>query len=152
MEATPTVLEHGRVAPLRIAPRLDPEHAGRIRQRQAGRRATAALALLCLALLVPMDRVLAQDDAGASGRERQLQNEQRLLRGRIQTLDRELAPYERQQLRTPSPDPLTGRPRSVNDPLAERKELERRTLQDRERMIDQDLRRQQFERTTRGGR
>ena len=35
---------------------------------------------------------------------------QRFLRGRIETLDRELEPYERDRLRAPTPDPLTGVP------------------------------------------
>jgi hypothetical protein len=100
-------------------------------------------------LLAPAARPGAEDVAPP---ERQLQSDQRFLRGRIETLDRELEPYERDRLRAPTPDPLTGAPRSRQDPLAERKQLERRTLQDRERLIEQDLRRQQFDRGIRRGR
>lgn len=78
--------------------------------------------------------------------------EQRFLRGRIETLDRQLESYERNRLRAPTPDPVTGVPRNRRDPLAERKELERRTLQDRERLIEQDLRRQPLDRRTGSGR
>ena len=139
------------------AARLRSEHAGSIRQRQAkrfarnfsARRRTAWTALLSLMLLAPTARLAAQDGAPP---ERQLQDEQRFLRGRIETLDRELAPYERDRLRAPTSDPLTGGPRSRQDPLAGRKELERRTLQDRERLIERDLRRQQFDRGTGRGR
>jgi hypothetical protein len=136
---------------------LRSEHAGSTRQRQAKRfarrlsvrRSAPCTALLCLMLLAPAARPGAEDVAPP---ERQLQSDQRFLRGRIETLDRELAPYERDRLREPTPDPGTGAPRSREDPLAERKELERRTLQDRERMIEQDLRRQQFDRGTGRGR
>ena len=106
-------------------------------------------ALLCLMWLLPATDSAAQNAAPS---DRRLQNEQRFLRGRIETLDRELAPYERDRLRAPTSDPLTGAPRGRQDPLAERKELERRTLQDRERLIERDLRRQQFDRGTGGGR
>ena len=94
-------------------------------------------------LLAAAGQLRAQDVAPP---ERQLRSDQRFLRGRIETLDRELQPYERDQLRGPAPDPLTGAPRRREDPVAERKQLERRTLQDRERLIEQDLRRQQFDR------
>jgi hypothetical protein len=90
-------------------------------------------------LLAPAGQLRAQDVAPP---ERQLRSDQRFLRGRIETLDRELEPYERDRLRAPTPDPLTGAPRRRQDPLAERKELDRRTLQDRDRLIEQDLRRQ----------
>jgi hypothetical protein len=94
-------------------------------------------------LLAPAGHLGAQDVAPP---ERQLRSDQRFLRGRIETLDRELEAYERDRLRAPTPDPLTGAPRRREDPLAERKQLERRTLQDRERLIEQDLRRQQPDR------
>jgi hypothetical protein len=94
-------------------------------------------------LLAPAGQLAAQD---ATPPERQLRSDQRFLRGRIETLDRELEPYERDRLRAPTPDPLTGVPRRREDPLAERKQLERRTLQDRERLIEQDLRRQPLDR------
>jgi hypothetical protein len=136
---------------------LRSEHAGSIRQRQAKRfaqgfsvrRSAARTALLCLMLLAPAARSGAED---VTPPERQLQDEQRFLRSRIETLDRELEPYERDRLRAPTPDPLTGTPRSRQDPLAERKELERRTLENRERLIEQDLRRQQFDRGSGRGR
>jgi hypothetical protein len=113
------------------------------------RRSGAVAALLCLMLLAPVARSAAQDVAQP---EQQLQDEQRFLRGRIETLDRELEPYERDRLRAPERDPVTGVPRTRQDPLAERREMERRTLQDRERLIEQDLRRQQFDRSIRRGR
>ena len=106
------------------------------------------MALLCLMLLAPA--ALGAQDVAPS--EQQLQDEQRFLRGRIETLDRELEPYERDRLRAPEPDPVTGVPRTRQDPLAERRKMERRTLQDRERLIEQDLRRQQFDRSIRRGR
>ena len=99
--------------------------------------------------LLPATGSAAQD---AAPPERRLQNEQRFLRGRIETLDRELEPYERDRLRAPTPDPLTGLPLSRQNPLVERKELERRTLQDRERLIERDLGRRQFDRGTGRGR
>jgi hypothetical protein len=108
----------------------------------------AGAAVLCLALL-PAARSGAQDVAPP---DRQLQDEQRFLRGRIETLDRELAPYDRDRLRAPTSDPATGVPRDRRDPLAERKELERRTLQDRERLIERDLDRRQLDRGTGRGR
>jgi hypothetical protein len=139
-------------APLRA------DHAGNARQRQAKRfarrlsvrRSATYPALLCLMLLAPAAARLGAEDVTPS--ERQLQNDQRFLRGRIETLDRELEPYERDRLRAPTPDLGTGMPRNRQDPLAERKELERRTLQDRERLIEQDFRRQQFDRGTGRGR
>jgi hypothetical protein len=94
-------------------------------------------------LLAPAGQLGAQDVAPP---DQQLRSDQRLLRGRIETLDRQLEPYERDRLRAPTPDPLTGAPRRHEDPLAERKQLERRTLQDRERLIEQDLRRQPLDR------
>ena len=97
---------------------------------------------MCVMLLAPADHLRAQDVAPPEG---QLRSDQRSLRGRIETLDRELAPYERDRMRAPTPDPLTGVRRRREDPLAERKQLERRTLQDRERLIEQDLRRQQLD-------
>jgi hypothetical protein len=113
------------------------------------RRSGAFATLLCLMLLTSAARSGAQDVAPS---EQQLQDEQRFLRGRIETLDRELEPYKRDRLRAPEPDPVTGVPRTRQDPLAERQEMERRTLQDRERLIEQDLRRQQFDRSSRRGR
>lgn len=113
------------------------------------RRWAARTVLLCLMLLAPAARPGAQDVAPP---DRQLQDEHRFLRGRIETLDRELAPYERDRLRAPAPDPATGVPRDRRDPLAERKELERRTLQDRDRLIERDLDRRQFDRDTGRGR
>jgi hypothetical protein len=95
------------------------------------------MALLCAMLLAPSAQLDAQDVAPP---ERQLRSDQQFLRGRIETLDRELAPYERDRLRAPTPDPLTGVPRRREDPVAERKQLDRRTLRDRERLIEQDLR------------
>src|SRR5512132_1210111 len=97
------------------------EHAGSIRQRQAKRFArgvsvrwwAARTALLCLMLLAPAARPGAQDVAPP---DRQLQDEHRFLRGRIETLDRELTPYERDRLRAPAPDPATGVPRDRRDP------------------------------------
>ena len=100
-------------------------------------------------LLAPAAGSEAEDVAPS---DRRLQNEHRFLRGRIETLDRELEPYERDRLRAPTPDPLTGVPRSRQNPLAERKELERRTLQDRDRLIERDLGRRRFDRGTGRGR
>src|SRR5512134_3015940 len=116
---------------------LRSEDAGSMRQRQAersapslgARRSPLFTALLCALLSAPVTELRAQDVAPP---ERQLRSDQRFLRGRIETLDRELEPYERDRLRAPTPDPLTGAPHRREDPLAERKQLERRTLQDRE--------------------
>jgi hypothetical protein len=158
MEAGSKTTEHRTMSTRAEAAALvRPEHAGGTRQRQAkrlfrcfsARQSVAITALLCLTLPAPAAGLGAQDVAPP---ERQLQSEQRFLRGRIETLDRELAPYERDRLRAPEPDPLTGAPRSRQDPLAERREIERRTLQDREKLIEQDLRRQQFDRSIRQGR
>jgi hypothetical protein len=101
------------------------------------------MALICVIVSAPTAQLRAQDVAPP---EQQLRSDQRFLRGRIETLDRELAPYERDRLRAPTPDPLTGAPRRREDPIAERKQLERRTLQDRERQIEQDLRGQPLDR------
>lgn len=97
-------------------------------------------------LLAPAAQLGAQDVAPP---EPQLRSDQRFLRGRIETLDRELESYERDRLRAPTPDPLTGEPRRREDPVAERKQLDRRTLRDRERLIEQDLRRQPLDRDIR---
>ncbi len=64
------------------------------------------------------------------------------MRGQMQKLDRQLEPYERDRLRARPLDPSTGRPSiSRQDPVAERRELERRNLQFRERQIQNELRR-----------
>jgi hypothetical protein len=144
----PSKINGGRCIDDAGAPGAPPhsDHAGSTRQRQAERFArcgsiplsTASTVLLCVILLAPDSHLGAQDVAPP---ERQLRSDQRYLRGRIETLDRELEPYERDRLRAPTPDPLTGVPRRRQEPLAERKQLERRTLQDRERLIERDLRR-----------
>ncbi|QLH40326.1 MAG: hypothetical protein HWD60_17230 [Defluviicoccus sp.] len=75
-------------------------------------------------------------------RQHELLDEERRVRGRLQTLDRQLEPYERDRLRARPTDPQTGRPsNSRRDPVSERRELQRRNLQFRQRQIESELRR-----------
>lgn len=76
------------------------------------------------------------------GRQQQLLDEHRRLDGRLRTLDRQLVPYDRDRRRTSPPDQPTSRVRSgQRDPLSERRVLERRNLDYRQRQIESDLRR-----------
>lgn len=83
--------------------------------------------------------------------ERLLRNEQRLLdeqravEGRIQSLDRQLAPWERQQQRPRTIEP-NGLPTPLQNPTAERLDLERRGLRDRDRLLEQQIRNDQADR------
>lgn len=74
-------------------------------------------------------------------RQRQLLDEKRRVQGRLKTLDRQQAPYERERLRARPANPLTGRPSSSRrDPVSERRELQRHNLQFRQRQIESELR------------
>jgi hypothetical protein len=89
--------------------------------------------------------------AAPDPRALQLEDERRDLEGRSRTLDRELAPYDRDRLRRPPPDQPTGRVRGgQRDPLMERRDLERRSLRDRQHLLEQ--RQLQYERRTGRGR
>ena len=90
----------------------------------------------------PDDEPAASRAPKQSERQQRLLEEQRRVRGQMQKLDRQLEPYERDRLRARPLDPSTGRPSiSRQDPVAERRELERRNLQFRERQIQNELRR-----------
>ncbi len=78
-------------------------------------------------------------------RERRLRDQQRAVEGRIQSLDRQLVPWERQQ-RDARPVQPNGLPRPLQNPTAERLDLERRGLRDRDRLLQQQLRNQQADR------
>ena len=78
-------------------------------------------------------------------RERRLRDQQRAAEGRIQSLDRQLAPWQRQQ-RDARPVQPNGLPRPLQNPTAERLDLERRGLHDRDRLLQQQIRNQQADR------
>lgn len=78
-------------------------------------------------------------------RERRLRDQQRAVEGRIQTLDRELAPLERQR-REARPIQPNGLPQPLQNPTAERLDLERRGLRDRDRLLEQQIRNEQADR------
>ncbi|MBK8175780.1 MAG: hypothetical protein IPK66_11100 [Rhodospirillales bacterium] len=92
--------------------------------------------------LVSPPAVPLSNPAGESPRERTLLDQQRQVEGQIRTLDRQLGPYEIERLRRPPPN---APHRMTYDPLQERREGERRGLELRSRMIEQDLRHEQFE-------
>jgi hypothetical protein len=140
------------------------EHAGAPAQRQASRPRMVA-ALLAIALAVPMAAAAQVEpppaDAAPSpqaraaaaamreARERRLRDEQRAAEGRIRTLDRQLEPWERERRRpaaTEPPGDPGGVPEPLQDPVAERLDLERRGLRDRDRLLEQRLRSEQFDR------
>jgi hypothetical protein len=76
-------------------------------------------------------------------RRQQLLDEKRRLDGRLQTLGRELAPYDRDRLRARPPDAPPGRVRGgAHEPNIERRELQQRNLKYRQRQIENQLRRQ----------
>ncbi|HYN38929.1 MAG TPA: hypothetical protein VES39_06740 [Rhodospirillales bacterium] len=123
-------------------------------------------ALLCLALLAPLSGVRAADEPPPPGvadspqaraaaaamreaRERRLLDEQRAVEGRIRTLDRQLQPWERER-RSPATTEPRGDPRGVpaplQDPVAERLDLERRGLRDQERLLEDRIRNERFDR------
>lgn len=94
--------------------------------------------------------VLPPAAAGAAAairdaRERRLRDQQRAVEGRIQSLDRQLAPWQRQQ-RDAQPVQPNGLPRPLQNPTAERLDLERRGLRDRDRLLEQQIRNQQADR------
>jgi hypothetical protein len=78
-------------------------------------------------------------------RERRLRDEQRAVEGRIRSLDRRLDLQEFEQKRALLIEP-GGLPVPLQDPIAERWELERRGLVDRDRELEQRLRNEQFDR------
>ena len=78
-------------------------------------------------------------------RERRLRDQQRAVEGRIQSLDRQLAPWQRQQ-RDARPVQPNGLPRPLQNPTAERLDLERRGLRDRDRLLEQQIRNDQADR------
>lgn len=78
-------------------------------------------------------------------RERRLRDEQRVVEGRIQALDRRLDLREAERERLPLTDP-GGEPAPLQDPVAERWQIERRGLVDRDRGLEQRLRNEQFDR------
>jgi hypothetical protein len=83
-----------------------------------------------------------QGEAVIDAREWRLESERRYLDGRLKTLDRQLEPYDRNRLRSAPLDEPTGRLRNgLHDPIAGRLELERRALQDRQRIIERERRR-----------
>ena len=78
-------------------------------------------------------------------RERRLRDEHRAVEGRIRTLDRQLEPWEREQRQPRIVEP-NGLPRPLQDPVAERLNLERRGLRDRDRLLEQQMRDEQIDR------
>lgn len=81
-------------------------------------------------------------------RERRLRDEQRAIEGRVQALDRRLDLREAAR----SPAPLVqpdGLPAPLQDPVAGRWEIERRGLVDRDQVLEQRLRNEQFDRERR---
>jgi hypothetical protein len=131
------------------------EHAGDAGQRQArridkstSRRRAGLVAAALLVALVSTERIAhSADDAPPVTPQddqwrQQLLDERRQVEGHIRSLDRELAPYDRDRLRAAPLGQPTSRVRDgQHDPLAERRELERRNLQDRRRTLDFELRR-----------
>lgn len=91
----------------------------------------------------PQARAAAR--AMLEARERRLRDEQRAVEGRIQTLDRRLDLREVERKRVPLTDP-GGETAPLQDPVAERWEIERRGLVDRDRELEQRLRNEQFDR------
>lgn len=154
---------HSRPAPAPVAR----HHAGASRQRQARRpwRAGLVAGLLAGALLLaggvdaagegtaaqPGGTAVLPPAAGSAAatirdaRERRLRDQQRAVEGRIQGLDRQLAPWQRQQ-RDARPVQPDGLPRPLHNPTAERLDLERRGLRDRDRLLEQQIRNQQADR------
>lgn len=74
--------------------------------------------------------------------QRRLLDERRQLDGRIDSLDRQLAPWESERLRSPGLAPPGGSrgPGDPDDPVMRRREMDRRHLDDQRRMIDDRLR------------
>lgn len=91
----------------------------------------------------PQGRAAAK--AMLEARERRLRDEQRVIEGRIQTLDRRLDLREIERKRAPLVEPSRV-PVPLQDPIAERWEMERRGLVDRDRELEQRLRNEQFDR------
>ncbi len=156
------------------APPVVGHHAGAFRQRQArlllGTGLIAAMTLLAPAVQAAGEGTSPPESTaalppGATGaaaamreaRERRLQDEQlrrneqrlrgeqRAVEGRIQSLDRQLAPWERQQQRARTIEP-DGLPTPLQNPTAERLDLERRGLRDRDRLLEQQIRNEQADR------
>lgn len=100
-------------------------------------RVVAAAAALLAASTIIVAPAAAADDA----QQRALENDRRFLQGRAQSLDSQLAPYDRDRLRVP-PAVIGGGGRDLrHDPLSERLDLERRQGRDRQRLIEQEQRR-----------
>lgn len=91
----------------------------------------------------PQARAAAR--AMLDARQRRLRDEQRAVEGRIQALDRRLDLREAARERPPLSDP-GGEPAPLQDPVAERWQIERRGLVDRDRELEQRLRNEQFDR------
>lgn len=78
-------------------------------------------------------------------RERRLRDEQRAVEGRIQTLDRRLHLKDIERSQAPRIEP-NDVPEPLQDPVADRLRQERRGLLDRDRLLEQRLRNEQFDR------
>jgi hypothetical protein len=136
------------------------QNAGASSQRQAPRAAGAVLLLCAVAVIAPPD-VQAEDvpTAAVAGspqaraaakamleaRKRRLLDEQRMVEGQIQALDRRLGLREFERKWAPLVEP-SGVPVPLQDPVAERWEIERRGLVDRDRELERRLRNEQFDR------
>jgi hypothetical protein len=97
------------------------------------------------AALADIPQARAAAAAMLEARERRLRDEQRSIEAHIQTLDRRLDLREFERKRAPLVEP-SGLPAPLQDPVAERWELERRGLVDRDRELEQRLRNEQFDR------
>lgn len=90
-------------------------------------------------------RASAAAAAMREARERRLRDEQRAVEGRIQTLDRKLDLKDIERSQAPRIQP-NGVPEPLQDPVADRLRQERRGLLDRDRLLEQRLRNEQFDR------
>ena len=88
------------------------------------------------------ERRLRDQQRAVEGR---LRDEHRAVEGRIRTLDRQLEPWEREQRQPRIVEP-NGLPRPLQDPVAERLNLDRRGLRDRDRLLEQQMRDEQIDR------
>lgn len=92
------------------------------------------------------DRATAAAAAMREARERRLRDEQRAVEGRLRAIDRKLDVREFLHSRETRPVPPDGVPGPLQDPVAERLKIERRGLRDRDRLLEQRLRNEHFDR------
>lgn len=92
------------------------------------------------------DRATAAAAAMREARERRLRDEQRAVEGRLRAIDRKLDVREFLHSRAATPVPPDGVPGPLQDPVAERLKIERRGLRDRDRLLEQRLRNEHFDR------